>query len=206
MLVAVPDIEENFALPANAVDALPELTPVEELNMRARTIMLLAELTGETLLPDEAGQDQARGLAKQMMQDPHLRPDYAKYPNDVMAYLAGLVAQSNCMIVDDLADLKLYVVNKLVYEVEHAKDSKSRISALAKLGEIDGVDAFKRRTETTVIIKPIEEVEKELLSVLSGIEYRVIDPEQELSTNLGEISSQLVDETLCLPDRQEGLT
>jgi hypothetical protein len=40
---------------------------------------------------------------------------------------------------------------------------------------VDGVDAFKKRSETTHIIKPIEEVEKELLSVLEGIEYKVID-------------------------------
>jgi hypothetical protein len=46
---------------------------------------------------------------------------------------------------------------------------------LASLGEVDGIDAFKRRTETTHIIKPIEEVEKELLSVLEGIEYKVIE-------------------------------
>jgi vacuolar-type H+-ATPase subunit I/STV1 len=92
-----------------------------------------------------------------------------------MAFLAGLVAQSNCAIVDDLSELKLYVVNKLVYEVEHAENSKTRIQAITKLGEVDGVDAFKKRSEVTHIIKPIEEVEKELLSVLEGIEYTVID-------------------------------
>lgn len=175
MLVAVPDIEENYALPVNAVEALPELTPVEELNMRARTIMLLSELTGETLLPDEAGRDQAQDLAKQMMQDPHLRPDYAKYPNEVMAYLAGLVAQSNCMIVEDLADLKLYVVNKLVYEVEHAKDSKTRITALKALGDIDGVDAFQRRSEVTVVHKSIVEVENELKGFLDKLDFTQIE-------------------------------
>jgi hypothetical protein len=42
---------------------------------------------------------------------------------------------------------------------------------------VDGVDAFKKRSEVTHIIKPIEEVEKELLSVLEGIEYTVIDEE-----------------------------
>jgi vacuolar-type H+-ATPase subunit I/STV1 len=94
-----------------------------------------------------------------------------------MAFLAGLVAQSNCAIVDDLSELKLYVVNKLVYEVEHAENSKTRIQAITKLGEVDGVDAFKKRSEVTHIIKPIEEVEKELLSVLEGIEYTVIDEE-----------------------------
>jgi hypothetical protein len=196
MFVAVPDIEDNFALPANAVEALPDLSPVEELNMRARTITMLAELTGEPLVPDESGQTQARALAKQMMQDPHLRPDYAKYPNDVMAYLAGLVAQSNCMIVDDLAELKLYVVNKLVHEVEHAKDSKSRITALKALGEIDGVDAFKKRSEVTVTHKSITEVENELKGFLDRLELKdveeatVIEPKNdENPENSGDFAS-----------------
>jgi hypothetical protein len=91
-----------------------------------------------------------------------------------MAYLAGLIQQSNCSLVDELSELKNYVINKLVYEVEHATSGKERIAALTKLGEVDGVDAFKRRTEMTVQIKPIEEVEKELMSVLDGIEYRVV--------------------------------
>ena len=85
------------------------------------------------------------------------------------------------MIVDDLSELKMYVVNKLVYEVEHADSSKTRIQALSKLGEVDGIDAFKRRTETTHVVKPIEEVEKELLSVLEGIEYKVIEESDVVS-------------------------
>jgi hypothetical protein len=36
------------------------------------------------------------------------------------------------------------------------------------------VDAFKKRSEVTHVVKPIEEVEKELMSVLEGIEYRVV--------------------------------
>ena len=68
----------------------------------------------------------------------------------------------------------MYVVNRLIQEVEEAKDSKTRISALAKLGEVDGVDAFKKRTEMTVKVQPMEEVEKELLSILEGVEYRVV--------------------------------
>jgi len=170
----IPDIEDNIPLPANATEALPELSPAEEVALRANTIKLLSELTGDLIEPNEDHQEQAVSLAKEMLNNPAMRPEYSKYPNEVMAYLAGLVAQSNCMIVDELSDLKLYVVNKLVYEIENAKDSKSRIAALSKLGEVDGVDAFKKRSETTITIKPIEEVEKELLSVLDNIEYTVI--------------------------------
>lgn len=175
MLAAVPDIEENIPLPANAAEALPSLSPHEELNVRARTIKMLSDLSGDPLEANDEERRQAEELARQMIENPKLRPDYAKYSNETMAYLAGMVAQTNCMIVDDLAELKLYVVNKLVWEVEHAKDAKHRIAALAKLGEIDGVDAFKRRSEMTVKVQPIEEVEKELLTVLDSLEYRVID-------------------------------
>ena len=171
----IPEIEENIALPINAAEALPELSAEQEIEMRARTIKLISDLTGTPIAPDEQDMATAKEIAKAHLANPKNRVDYSKYPNETLAYLAGLVAQSNCMIVDDLSELKLYVVNKLVHEVEHADSSKTRIAALSKLGEVDGVDAFKKRSETTHIIKPIEEVEKELLSVLEGIEYKVLD-------------------------------
>jgi predicted HAD superfamily phosphohydrolase len=71
----------------------------------------------------------------------------------------------------------MYVVNKLITEVENARDPKIRVAALSKLGEVDGVDAFKKRSEMTVKVQPIEEVEKELLETLSSIESQVIDVE-----------------------------
>ena len=170
----VPDIEELVPLPAKATDALPDLSPSEELEVRARTIKLISDLTGEPILPSVRGAETAQELAKKMTEDPQLRPDFAQYDNDVVAFLAGLVRQSNVQLVDDLSEFKLFVVNNLVKEYAVAKDSKSRIAALTKLGEVDGVDAFKKRSEVTHIIKPLEEVEKEVLSVLEGIEYRVI--------------------------------
>lgn len=171
----IPDIDSDVPLPKNALEALPKLTPAEELQMRARTIKLISDLTSIPIIPSQEEKDEAEVIARQMMSDPKQRPDYAQYPNEQMAYLAGLITQSNCQLIEELSDLKNYVINKLVYEVEHATTSKERISALTKLGEVDGVDAFKKRTETTHVIKPIEEVERELLSVLEGIEYRVID-------------------------------
>jgi hypothetical protein len=60
-------------------------------------------------------------------------------------------------------------------EIETTKDPKLRVQAVSKLGEIDGVDAFKKRSEITHQVKPIEEVEKELMQVLEGIEYSVVD-------------------------------
>jgi hypothetical protein len=186
MDVLVPEIDEAIPLPANAAEALPPLTAEQEIEMRARTIKLIADLTYTPLSPDEDDIAVAKEIATAHMQNPKDRIDYSKYPNETMAYLAGLVAQSNCALVDDLAELKLYVVNKLVYEVEHADNSKTRIAALSKLGEVDGVDAFKKRSEVTHQIKPIEEVEKELLQVLEGIEYSVV--EEPYANQLGRTS------------------
>jgi hypothetical protein len=165
----IPDLEEGIPLPASATEAFPELSPQEELNMRARTIKFLADIKNEALTLDDEQKEEAEDLARKMMTDPQLRPQFAKYPNETIAYLAGMVEQMNCMIVNELSDLKLYVVNKLVMEVENARDSKSRIAALKHLGDVDGVDAFKKRTELTVQVKPLAEVEQELLGVLDNL-------------------------------------
>ena len=187
MNVIVPNIEEDIPLPASALEAMPDLSPQEELEMRARTIKLVADLNNTPIEPSPEHMDTAREVAKQMMHNPAHRPEFAKYPNEVMAYLAGMVAQSNCMIVEELSDLKLYVVNKLVAEVENAKDAKARITALSKLGEVDGVDAFKKRTEVTHKIQTLEEVERELIETLNLLEDQVIDVEvREASSGLGD--------------------
>lgn len=174
LFAAIPDIEDNVPLPASATDALPELPPHEELQMRARTITFLKEIQGDTLATTPEARNEAEQLAKKMIEDPHFRPDYAKYGDSVTAYLAGMVAQYNTMIVEELADLKLYVVNKLVKEIEEAPNGKIRVSALKLLGEVDGVDAFKRRTEVEHKFVPIQQVETELLGLLENVEYRVI--------------------------------
>ncbi len=173
----IPHIEENVPLPKNAVDAFPELSPAEELTMRANVVKLMSDLTGKPLIPTQENADQAKEIAREMIANPGSRPDFAKYPNETLAMLAGMVAQMNVSIVDELSDLKLYVVNKLVMEIENAKDAKARITALSKLGEVDGVDAFKKRSEVTHKILSIEEVERELLDTLGSLENKVIDVE-----------------------------
>jgi len=165
----IPPLEQDVPM-----EAMPELTVQEELEMRVRTIRLLSDLSGAPLQPTDVDIAQANQLAHQMISNPSMRPDYSKYPNESIAFLAGMVAQSNCSLVDELSEYKNYVVTKLVGEIENSTSAKDRIAALRLLGDVDGVDAFKRRTETTVVIKPIEEVEKELSSVLEALSVRVI--------------------------------
>lgn len=180
MTTLVPPIEENIPLPDNAREAFPDLTAEQELQMRANVIKLMSDLTGQELAPTQENADQAKAIAKEMMANPQYRPDYSKYPNETLAMLAGMVAQMNVSIVEELSDLKMYVVNKLVAEIENAKDPKARIAALSKLGEVDGVDAFKKRSEVTHKSMSIEEVEKELLQTLESLEDKVIDVEARM--------------------------
>jgi hypothetical protein len=129
------------------------------------------------LEPTAEDADAAKELAREMVENPQAKPDFSIYPNEVIAMYAGIAARYNHMIVKELSDLKLYVVNKLFESAEAADDVKTRIAALKALGEIEGIDAFKRRSEITHIVKPIEEVERELMQVLEGIEYKVISDE-----------------------------
>ncbi len=171
----VPEIEENIPLPKNSAAALPEMTPHDELQGIAKTVLEISNLTGNPVIPDEEDLDKAQQIALQLVKDPKTRPQFELLRDSTKATLAGLVTRLNFQVVEDLVELKNVVINGLLAELELAPDSKTRIQALKALGEVDGVDAFKKRSEITHQVKPIEEVEKELMSVLEGIEYKVIE-------------------------------
>ncbi len=178
--VIVPHIEDNIPLPKNSEEALPSMTVDEELKARTNTIKLIADISDEAIEPSKENIEEAEELAKEMMKNPELKPEFGNYPNETMAYLAGLVAQTNCMIVKDLADLKLHVLNRAVQEAETGKSSRERLAALRMIGEIDGVDAFKRKTEITHITKSGDELEKELLKTIEELKGTVIEGEHEI--------------------------
>ena len=172
--VIVPHIEEDIALPKNAREALPDMSPEEELTMRSNTVKLISDLAGETIEPSQDNMEEAEEVAKQMMEKPELKPDFGTYPNETIAYLAGMVAQTSHMVAKDLADIKLSVLNGLLQEATLAKSSRERIAAWKAIGEVDGVDAFKKKTEVTHINKSGEELEKELLATINELKGKVI--------------------------------
>lgn len=171
----VPDIEENIPLPKSALEAMPDISVKESLDMHARTIKLVADLNGTPIVPTEEDKDEARELAKRVLANPRENIDLAQYKNEVLAYMAGMIAEYDQMLVKDLAELKLFVVNQLVETVMQAKDQKTKVAALSKLGEIDGVDAFKKRSEITVKLQPLDEVEKELFEIIGSLKSNTID-------------------------------
>ena len=181
-VVIVPFIEENIPIPKNARDALPSMTSEDEVMLRAQTIKEVSDIMGEEIAPNAKNVKEAEDLARKMVENPGMKQEYGIYANETMAYLGGLVGSYNHMIVKDLADLKLYVVNKLV-EIVHHEDSnlKEQITALRSIGEVDGVDAFKKKTEVVHKMETMEEVEKELLNMLSELKQKaLIKPKSDI--------------------------
>jgi len=172
--VIVPHIDDDIALPKNAREALPDMSPEEELSMRSNTVKLISDLAGENIDPSQDNMKQAEEVAKEMMVNPELKPDFDTYPNETIAYLAGMVAQTSHMVTKDLANIKLTVLNGLLQEATLAKTSKERIAAFKAVGEIDGVDAFKKKTEITHINQSGEELEKELMKTINELKGKVI--------------------------------
>jgi hypothetical protein len=174
-VVIVPFIEENIPIPKNARDALPSMTSEDEVMLRAQTIKEVSDIMGEEIVPNAKNIKEAEDLARKMVENPGLKQEYGIYANETVAYLGGLVGTYNHMIVKDLADLKLFVVNKLV-EIVHHQDSniKEQITALRSIGEVDGIDAFKKKTEVIHKMETMEEVETELLSMLKELKAKAL--------------------------------
>jgi len=166
-VVIIPYIEENVPLPRNSHEALPDMSNEREVMVRAQTIKELSDLTGEEIAPDAKNIHDATQIATDMVKNPEKKQDIEIYPNETITFLAGMVGSMNHMIVKDLADLKLYVVNKLVNVVENTDNPKEQIAALRSIGEVDGVDAFKKKTEVLHKVESIDEVEKELIKLLN---------------------------------------
>ena len=172
--VVVPHIEDNIPIPKSAREALPNLSPQEELEARTNTIKMLADIQDENIEPSQENMEQAEVLAQEMMTNPELKPDFGNYPNETIAFLAGMVAQTSHMVAKDLADIKLTVLNGLLQEATMAKSSRERIAAFKAVGEIDGVDAFKKKTEITHINKSGDELEKELMKTINELRGKVV--------------------------------
>lgn len=160
--VFTPEVDSGIPIPAN--EAMPEMSEHEEVLVRANTARLIADLTDTVLDPDEDD----RKAALEVFTETKQKLPLSAYPSETIAYLAGMVSLYDGMVVRELADLKLYVVNKLIEETA-SKDAKVRIAALKALGEVDGVDAFKKRTEITVQQKSTEEIESELMERLNRL-------------------------------------
>jgi len=172
-VVMYPHIEENIPIPPHAREALPTLTTEEELEMMANTIKLVSDLVGESIEPTKEDLEEAKTLAETMIKHPETKIQLRKYKNGTLASLAGMVEMLNASIVDDLSELKTFVVNGLVREAATADKPKERITALRAIGEIDGVNAFKKHTEVVHTNMSLDDIEEKLRILVTKIQKRV---------------------------------
>jgi hypothetical protein len=188
-VIMMPNIEEDIPLPKNAKDAMPELGLEEELKVRVETVKTIADLKGEPI-PDANPKEQQKAVdfVKQVMTDPNFKPEYGNYSDPTMAFCAGMVAQTQVLLAKELADYKLYVVNNLIKVIESTTNPKEKTTALRALGEVDGVDAFKKKTEVTHKMESMEEVEKELLTMLNDFKQKGLmkEPAQTIDAEVIE--------------------
>ena len=179
-VVIIPHLEENISLPRNARDALPELNNEEELEMLTNTMRLLSDITGEPIQATKEDIAEAKTVITTMIKEPQTKLQLKKYKNGTLASLAGMVAELDAQVVDDLKDLKTFVVNGLIKEAATAEKSKERITALRAIGEVDGVDAFKKTTEVIHKSMSLDDIEDKLRTLVSRIEKRIQDKKSEV--------------------------
>ena len=191
-VIMMPNIEEDIPLPKNPKDAMPELGMEEELQVRVETVKTIADLKGEPI-PEANPKEQQKAVdfVKRVMTDPNFKPEYGNYSDPTMAFCAGMVAQTQVLLAKELADYKLYVVNNLIKVIESTKNPKEKTTALRALGEVDGVDAFKKKTEVTHKMESMEEVEKELLTMLNDFKKNGLMKEPAQT-----IEAELIEETV----------
>ena len=179
-VVILPHLEENISLPRNARAALPELTNEQELEMMVNTIKLMSDLTGQPIEATQEDIDEAKTVIKTIIKEPQTKLQLKKYKNSVLASLAGMVAELDAQVVDDLKDLKTFVVNGLIKEAATAEKSKERITALRAIGEVDGVDAFKKTTEVIHKNMSLDDIEDRLRTLVTRIEKRIQEKEHNV--------------------------
>jgi hypothetical protein len=191
-VIMMPNIEEGIPIPKNSKEAIPEMSMEKELQVRVETIKTIADLKGEPIPEANATEQQkAVDFVKRVMTDPNFKPEYGNYSDPTMAFCAGMVAQTQVLLAKDLADFKLYVVNNLVKVIETTENPKEKTTALRALGEIDGIDAFKKKTEVTHKVESMEEVEKELLTMLNQFKS------QGLLKKTETIDAELIEEDVA---------
>jgi ribosomal protein S20 len=172
-IIMMPHIEQNIPIPKNAREALPDLTNEEEVEMLANTVKLISDLTGEEIHATAEDVDEAKSVIKTMIKEPNTKIQLKKYKNATLASLAGMVAELDAQVVDELKDLKTFVVNGLIREATPADKPKERITALRAIGDIDGVDAFKKHTEVVHKNMSMDDIESRLQTLVTKLQKRL---------------------------------
>jgi hypothetical protein len=80
--------------------------------------------------------------------------------------LGAILTEYDVQVARDAAQLRTVATNKLI-EMLDDPDPKVKLKAVEMIGKIADVGLFAERTEITIINKPTEELEKELVGLLN---------------------------------------
>jgi len=179
-VVMYPNVDDNVPIPKSAREALPELTNEEEIEMVGNTIKLISDLTGQPIEATQDDIDEAKTVMETIIKEPQTKLQLKKYKNSTLASLAGMVESLNADVVDDLKDLKKFVINGLIKEATMSDKSKERITALRAIGEVDGVDAFKKHTEVVHKSMSMDDIEGRLQILVGKLQKRLEEKEPDV--------------------------
>jgi hypothetical protein len=141
--------------------------------MVGNTIKLISDLTGQRIQATQEDIDEAKTVIKTIIKEPEKKLNIRKYKNNTLAALAGMVAELDAQVVDDLKDLKTFVINGLIKEATMSDKAKERITALRAIGEVDGVDAFKKHTEVVHKSMSMDDIESRLQTLVTKLQKRL---------------------------------
>jgi hypothetical protein len=122
----------------------------------------------------------------------------AKTPPGTILKLEALLDHYDHEFLEANRKIQNLVTNKLIEETEN-EDPKIRIRALELLGKRKGVQLFTDQVEVTIKQKPIEEIEKELGSLLE----RYMGPVEKAVKDDIEDVEETTDAGNVIPDDDE---
>lgn len=99
--------------------------------------------------------------------------------------LGAILTEYDVQVARDAAQLRTVATNKLI-EMLDDPDPKVKLKAVEMIGKIADVGLFAERTEITIINKPTEELEKELVGLLNDY----IDVDVKEVTKVEELMSE----------------
>ena len=201
----IKDLKESVRVAANTAQALEDMGMANEVTDDEDEIDLLdpTQIFNEAFGGDSSAMKEAESLIdnpdkapKTKLPKPNIAP--AQVFNTYTAVkLGSILSEYDKQVVEDSAQLRTYVTNKLV-EVSSCGDTKHELRALELLGKISDVGLFAEKTEINVnhTTDSLEHAIKDKIARIIGMKESEIhdgefDELKEInSDNSGDIEGQ----------------
>lgn len=157
----------------------PHTTTKEVVNGKLRTLDLFASLgvTNDEELKSITEEDRKHARAAfQGVVDPKAKPKESKKAALALrtpmsaAYASTMLQAYDWDYVAQAANIRSFVVTKLLDEAEKNPDAKHRLKALELLGKVSDVNLFENRVQISITQTPSVEIERRLAEKLKNLE------------------------------------